>query len=346
MYFIDVKYLNMYSIRLQNFKQKKQDLWNCRCPLCGDSKRNTSKSRGYFFAVKGGVYYKCHNCGASMSLGSLIKQEDPNLYKEYTLERYKEGAAAHPRVAHKKIDFTETKPVFVKQEQPEELVDDVLRGLRRLDTMPPDHPAVKYVLNRKIPSFALKLLYFAPKFYKYVNNVQFKFPDETKDHPRLIIPFFNEHGKVFAFQGRAFGNEEPKYFTIKLDENMERIYGLERVDMSKRVFVVEGPIDSLFLPNSIAVSGSDFANQYIQGIAANSVIVFDNEPRNKEITKQIDKCINMGYNIALFPDTVQEKDINDMVKAGRTVDEIVDLINKNTFRGAEAKLKFVEWRKC
>jgi hypothetical protein len=257
------------------------------------------------------------------------------------MENYKEGVSKFS--PHKTPEVRDTLPVMV------ELSDDTLKGLRRIDTMPVDHPAVKYVAERLIPKEHWNKLYFAPKWMKYVNNVKYTYPDEAliNDHPRLVIPFFNEHGKVFAFQGRAFGNEDPRYMTIKLDDNMERIYGLDRTDFSQTVYAVEGPIDSLFLPNTVAVAGSSFDTAYMRGLASKLVVIFDNEPRNTQLCKQIKKCIDLNYKVCLFPNTVMQKDINDMVKVGhKTVDEIVDIINKNTFTGLEASVRFNEWRKC
>jgi hypothetical protein len=151
---------------------------------------------------------------------------------------------------------------------------------------------------------------------------------------------------VVAFQGRAFGSEEPKYYTIKIDETEEKIYGMDRLDFSRRIYVVEGPIDSLFLPNAIAVSGASFDTPTIRQLLTNATIVMDNEPRSKDITKQLSKYIDKGYNVVMYPDTVQEKDINEMILAGRTPSQILELINTNTFAGMEAKLRFSEWRKC
>jgi DNA primase len=163
----------------------------------------------------------------------------------------------------------------------------------------------------------------------------------------MIIPYFTPAGKCFAYQGRAYGDEDPKYFTIKVDETEEKIYGLDRIDYGKRIFVVEGPIDSLFLPNAIAVSGSSFDTPTIRKLLANATIVMDNEPRNKEIVKQLEKYIESGYSVCMFPDTVKQKDINEMVlEGGLSPDEIIELLNTHTYTGMEAKLKFINWRKC
>ena len=339
MLYIDAKYASILGSRLRNFKQKKDYLWNYSCPVCGDSSKNKLKARGFIYKMGADLFCKCHNCGHGTNLGNLIKYVDSTLYDEYVLERYKGGASKHN--AHKDVASI-LPPESPKQEL---LIDGILDGLKRLDMLDEEHPAVQYLINRQIPKDKWDLLYFCPKFKKYTNSVSFKFTNEDDDHPRMIIPYFKPNGKCFAYQGRAYGSEEPKYYTIKIDETEEKIYGLDRVDYSKRIYVVEGPIDSLFLPNAVAVSGASFDTPTIRKLLTNATIVMDNEPRNKDIVKQLDKYINLGYNVCMFPDTLQEKDINDMVLAGRSPDDILKTINTNTFSGMEAKLKFADWRK-
>lgn len=341
MLYIDTKYAQLLGPRLRNFKQKDDYTWNYSCPVCGDSSKNKLKARGYIYRAKQDLFVKCHNCGYGTNLGNLIKYVDTKLYDEYVLERYKAGATKHN--SHKNV--TEILPA---KKKPVELLDDILTPLKRLDTLALTHPAVQYLVKRKIPRDKWNLLYFAPKFKAFTNTVTPKFQEPVADeHPRMIIPFFTPHGKCFAYQGRAYGNEEPKYYTIKVDETEEKIYGLERVDYGKRIYVVEGPIDSLFLPNAIAVSGSSFDTPTIRKLLANATIVMDNEPRNKEIVKQLEKYIESGYSVCMFPDTVTQKDINEMVlEGGLTPDDIIELINTNTYAGMDAKLKFVNWRKC
>ena len=341
MLYIDIKYASILGAQLRNFRQVKPNTWNFSCPVCGDSSTKKNKARGYILNFKNGLTYKCHNCGLSCNFGNLLKRVDARLYDEYVLERYKENASKY--TDHKDVGkfVPETKaPVVLEWE------DEVLSSIHRLDKLDRSHPAVKYALDRKIPEEMLKLLYFAPKFKKFVNSFQPKFEEPIQgDHPRMIIPYFNKHGKCFAIGARAYGDETPKYYTIKVGEEVEKIYGLDRVDYSKRVYVVEGPIDSLFLPNAIAVSGASFDTPIIRQLLTNATLVMDNEPRNKDIVKQLKKYIDLGYNVVMYPDTVEEKDINDMVKAGRTPSEILNLINTNTFSGMEAKLKFVDWKK-
>ena len=223
-------------------------------------------------------------------------------------------------------------PVFKKK--------SVLKELQSISELETEHPAKKIVDKRKLPPSSLRDIYFCESFYKFTNTlIPNKFPSLDGDHPRLLIPFRDEQGEIFAYQGRAFGNETPKYITIKLKER-DKIFGLDRVDISKHFYVVEGPLDSLFIDNCLAVGGSDFDR-----IEGDFTVIFDNEPRNKEINKQIEKTINKGCSIVLWPEQVKEKDINDMILSGMSKEEIQKIITQNTFSGASAKLRFAEWRK-
>ena len=341
MLYIDAKYASILGTQLRNFRQVKPYTWNFSCPVCGDSSSKKNKARGYILNFKGGLTYKCHNCGLSCNFGNLLKRVDSRLYDEYVLERYKENASKY--TDHKDVGALLPKETAVV---PVEWEDEVLSSIKRLDRLDRNHPAVQYALDRKIPEKFLSLLYFAPKFKKFVNTFQPKFKEPiVDDHPRMIIPYFNKHGKCFAIGARAYGDEQPKYYTIKVNEEVEKIYGLDRIDYGRRIYVVEGPIDSMFLPNAIAVSGASFDTPTIRQLLTNATIVMDNEPRNKDIVKQLGKYIDLGYSVVMYPDTIEEKDINDMVKSGKSPDEILNIINTNTFSGMEAKLKFADWRK-
>ena len=335
MLYIDAKYVGQISYKLRNFKKKNDYYWNFSCPICGDSKKNELKARGFVYKNQDRLVYKCHNCGVSTSIGGLLKQLDPLVYNEYVLERYKENTSKHMPHANVK----EVAPEIA----PEISTDLIKAGAQSIQS---NQEALQYVMSRKIPADRWKDLYYVPKFKEFVNNLKYTFPDTTYDAPRLIIPFFDEDGKCIAFQGRAFGKEMPKYITIKLNEKKEKIYGLDRMDHNKKIYVTEGPIDSMFIPNAIAVAGAGFDTKFIDAIKDNATLIMDNEPRSKEITKFIEKLIDNNYTVCLWPETIAEKDINEMVLAGKSIEAIMDTINTNTFQGMEAKLKFTQWRKC
>jgi len=330
MSYIDTKYLNIISPYLQQFKKKGDNLWNFRCPYCGDSQKSRTKARGFVFRKKNDLFFKCHNCGVGASLGNLVKTIDSKTYKDYIMERYKKGVETR---SSPQPEFHFNAPVFRKR--------GILEGLKSIKNLPDDHPARQIVERRKLPLESLSDLYLCESFYKFTNSIiKGKFPSLGGDHPRLIIPFRDEDGEVFAYQGRAFGDEQPKYITIKIDTDRDKIFGLDKVDKSKPILVVEGPLDSLFLDNCIAVAGADFSN-----MEGDLTVIYDNEPRNKEINKQIEKTINQGKSVCLWPDTMKCKDINDMVIAGYTKEELQEIITNNTLSGVAAKLRFAEWRR-
>jgi hypothetical protein len=271
------------------------------------------------------------------TLGNLIKYVDSKTHKDYIMERYKSGVKTNNPEPEFKFDA----PVFKKK--------SVLKGLLSISELEEEHPARKIVNKRKLPISSLRDIYLCESFYKFTNTlIPNKFPSLDGDHPRLLIPFRDEQGEIFAYQGRAFGDEQPKYITIKLKDE-DKIFGLDRVTKDKHIYVVEGPLDSLFIDNCIAVGGADFDRPVsIEGrLISNGevTVIFDNEPRNKEINKQIEKTINHGRRIVIWPDSMRHKDINDMIIAGYTKEQVQEIITDKTFCGAAAKLRFAEWRK-
>ena len=329
--YIDLKFINDLSGRLEQFKKKTDYLYNFRCPHCGDSKKSKSKARAYFYRKKNDMFFKCHNCGLGQNLANFIKFIDPNLYSQYVLERYKNSAPATPTP---KFDFKPTK--FKDQ--------TILDDLKSISDLPEDHPARLYCSKRKIPEKYFNILYFADKFGALVNKVKPNTYNNKSEHPRLIIPFYDPTGKFFAFQGRAFGNELPKYLTIKLDESKQKIYGLERVNFQEHIYIVEGPVDSLFIKNCVAAAGADL-NLKNKIPSEQITYIFDNEPRNGEIVKRMYDVIEKDFNIVIWPDHMQLKDVNDMILSGLTISEIKDIISKNTFSKLEALTKLNYWKK-
>ena len=329
--YIDLKFITNISSRLEQFKQKNDYLYNFRCPHCGDSKKSKLKARAYLYRIKNDMFFKCHNCGMGQNLANFIKHIDPKMYSEYILERYKGSTPATP-----KPKFDDFKPVFKETT----VIDD----LKKVSELADDHPVRKYVEDRKIPKEYHNILFLCDKFMTLVNKVKPNTYKVIKDHPRLIIPFYDTTGKIFAFQGRAFGNEQPKYLTIKLDESKQKVYGLERINFTQHINIVEGPIDSLFIDNCLAAAGADlFLNKKVK--PENVTYIFDNEPRNKEIIKRMYKVIEKDFNIVIWPNDIQLKDVNDMIKSGMTKDEVADIISNNTYSQLSALTKLSYWKK-
>ena len=336
--FIDRKYLKLISPKLNRFTQKKEDLFNFRCPFCGDSQKHLHKARGYVYRKKNDYYYKCQNCGVGHTMYNFINLLDANMVKEYSMERYTNGETGnqnYPKPEKKELKF-ET-PVFKKRKE---------INLPKIIDLPMDHYAAQYCIGRKIPEATYNTLHYANDFKQFIDEL---LPDHGKelkeDDPRLIIPFYDIDGSLLAVQGRSLRDSKIRYITIKLAEESIKIFGLDRVNKEEKVYVTEGPIDSLFLPNAVATADANLANAVNYIPREKLVLVFDNEPRNKDICKLMDKAIENHFAICIWPEMMQEKDINDMILSGFTSDEIVDIINKNTFVNLRAKMEFIQWKK-
>jgi hypothetical protein len=319
--FVDVKYINLISSRFQKFKKVKNNLYNFRCPICGDSQKNKTKARGYLYQVKNNTNFKCHNCGINISFNNFLKQIDTTIHKQYTFEKFKEGNTGR--------NFTVDEPVF-NFEVPK------FKPKLDLPKVSENANANEYLTKRKLNPHNY---YYAEKFKSWTNTFKEVFDDISKDEPRIIIPLFYQNTLV-GFQGRALGPSKIKYITVMLDDNAPKIYGLDEVKKDQTVYITEGPFDSTFIRNSIALCGAD-GDVGKWGIG-DCVWIYDNEPRNAEIHRRIEQCISKGDKVVIWPSSIKEKDINDMVLSGLDVQSVIEL---NTYSGLEAKLKFTTWKK-
>ena len=318
----DAKYIGLVSSRLQKFKRVKADLFNFRCPICGDSQKHKNKARGYFYQVKANTNFKCHNCGASMSFNNFLKQIDTTLHKQYTMEKFKEGFTGKNFVVDEpKLEFT--KPIFRKK------ID-----LPRASEVP---VAKNYLEKRNLDA---SQFYFAAKFKEWTNTQKHTFDTIGRDESRIIIPMYDTDKNLIGFQGRSLGPNSVKYITVMLQDEAPKLFGLDKIDDTKPIYITEGPFDSTFLENSVAMCGSDLD---IRSFGWSSYIwVFDNEPRNREIVKRISNTIDKGEQVIIWPKQIVEKDINDMALAGH---DIMSILESNTYSGLKAKVKFNTWKK-
>ena len=318
---IDSKFIGLLSSRLEKFKRVKSNLYNFRCPICGDSKKNKSKTRGYLYAVKANTNFKCHNCGASMSFNNFLKQVDPAIHKQYVLEKFKSGHTGRNFVIDEP-DFKFDAPKFKKK-----------INLPKASENP---NSAGYLTARRLDPAQF---YYAEQFKKFVNTLKPTFDDTRYDEERIIIPLYYEK-KLIGLQGRSVGPNPIKYITVMLDDDAPKIYGLDKIRRDAPVYVTEGPFDSTFVRNSIAMCGAD-ADVDKWGVS-NPVWIYDNEPRNREITNRISKTIDSGQLVVIWPNGIDDKDINDMVMSGLDVQSVIE---SNTYSGLEAKLKFNTWKK-
>ena len=328
--YIDKKYVSLLSPKLRNFKQRGDFLWNFSCPICGDSNKNKLKARGYIYKRKDAFFFMCHNCGTSTSFINFMKKEDPHLYKEYLLERYSNQNSA-PEI--KATEFI-TKPTF-------SIPKTV--NLPPVQALPDEHPAKKYLKDRHVP---LEHFYYASDFKEFIENLV---PENTKElykEDRIVIPFYDKDGILLGVQGRAIGPSKIKYITMKVSEDAVKIFGWDKIDISKRIYVVEGPIDSLFIQNAVATMDANLlVASRIIGLDNSYTFVYDNEPRNKQIVSNMKKAITLGKDICIWPSDIKHKDINEMVLNGLPPAAIQHIIDNNTFSGLQATMKLNQWSK-
>ena len=318
---VDSKYINLVSSRLQKFKRVKPDLYNFRCPICGDSKKNKSKTRGYLYTIKADVNFRCHNCGASMTFSSFLKKIDVTMHKQYVFERFKNNKTGRGTVVEDpKFNFQA--PKFSPK-----------MDLPRASEI----SAAKLYLEKR--GLDPTQFYYTNKFKAWVNTLVEKFDNIEYDEPRIIIPLIYEN-QLIGFQGRALGPNSVKYITIMLEENAPKVYGIDKINEKEPIYIVEGPFDSHFLDNSVAMVGADLDTRPFGW--SNYIWVFDNEPRNREIVNRISKTIDRGEQVVIWPNNILEKDLNDMVLSGHDVQTV---IKSNTYVGLEAKLKFNTWKR-
>ena len=323
MLYIDSKYIGLVSARLEKFKRTKDHLYTFRCPYCGDSQKSKNKTRGYLFQKKGDFIFKCHNCGMSKGFSNFLKDLDPVLHGQFTVERYKQGLTGKHRNVPDPV-FSFNKPTFKKKV--------------KLPLASTNARAGDYLKKRKLNPTKF---YYTNRFKHFCNTYKPTFESTRNDHERIIIPMYDENNDLIGFQGRALDAfQKPKYLTVMLNEDSPKLYGLDTINKEKPVYIVEGPFDSTLLENSVAMCGSDVDIRTLGW--SNYIWVFDNEPRNRENINRIDKTIDRGDQVIIWPNHIVEKDINDMVLSGLNVE---DLLESNIYSGLEAKLKLKSWKK-
>ena len=231
---VDAKYISLLSTRLEKFKKVKPTLYNFRCPICGDSKKNKNKTRGYIYPVKANTNFKCHNCGASMSFNNFLKKVDPSLHKQYTMEKFKEGFTGKNFVAEEPQLKFEAPKFKKKLKLPKAIENPRASG---------------YLMARRLdPS----KFYYAEKFKEFTNSLKPTFESTKHEEERIVIPLFYNDNLV-GFQGRSLGESKVKYITVMLDDDAPKIYGLDTIDKNERVYITEGPFDSTFIRNACAM---------------------------------------------------------------------------------------------
>lgn len=369
MIFIDSKYLGLLSPQLDLFKRTNTNVWNFRCPFCGDSQTDKTKARGYIYARNGMLKYKCHNCDVPLGKGNsfhvFLRELDKGLYKDYLFEKMRaqmsedRGLNEPDKKKEEEIPnilLTSSRnladllspveesasPSLIKASMMESYVEEC----PTLDTLPDDHPAVVYMNDRLVPKEMFKHVGYVEGYKAYINSFT---PDRYNayyDFSAIIFHLKTPEGLLTGIQGRRMGGacEDIRYMTTtinaKLAQESGRLFGAERINKQYPVIVVEGPIDSLFLPNCLAVCGSDMGRIPFK----NRIFIPDNEPRNAQIVKKIKKLFEANERVTLLPREYQGDDINDLFKKGLTLNDVRELIKNHTFDGIRGMIEFNNWR--
>ena len=344
MLWLERKYLSMVMANLDRSKWVNENTLNHRCPYCGDSQKNIYKSRGYHFVKEQSFIYKCHNCGKTTSSVNFLKENFPVVHREYLKEYLSEQGHKPKRKmpSSEKFKFTPQTDILNKSESKNK--DSSLKAIAFLAAEKTE--ARQYLIDRKVPEYAIKDIWFVPQA-QTLHLLSDRYTDRVLGNdPRIVLPFYDENGELVGVSGRAINNSPLRYLTMRFRDDVPLIFNLNSVDRTKTIYVTEGPIDSLFLPNGIAVAGSDF-KKIPEDIKDNAILVYDNEPRNKEIIKKMDEVIDLGYRVCIWNDKriTEYKDINDMIMSGLSESEVVDIINSNTVYGLSAKLQLMEYKK-
>jgi len=331
----DTKYLSLLSPRLDRFKKVRDYLWNFRCPQCGDSHKSKSKARGYVYRKKTDLFFKCHNCGVGQSVGNLIKDLDPYLHKQYIMERYRAGETGQRK--SKAPEFKFETPKF----KPKKTTID----LPSIESLPKEHYARVYCEGREIPQQFMDKIFYAEDFKNWALSVcQVDYSNLMGKEPRLVIPFFDRNNQLIGAQGRALQESKIRYVTVKVHEDAPKVFGLERWNSDQHTYLVEGPIDSLFLPNCLAMAGADMSDLSILD-NTKTTLIFDNEPRNFQIVKSMVRSLQDGWKIVVWPNSITCKDINDMVLTSIKDARLVEIINRNTYSGQRGEWEVHSWKK-
>jgi len=262
----------------------------------------------------------------------FLKEIDSRLYEEYLVESFGKR---------------ETQIQQKKEEKQFDLKPGAFKLLQKVSYLEKDHPCLSYVKQRKIPSEKWSDLYFCPNFMSWVNlTIPNKFDEKALkyDSGRLVIPFMNKEGKIHAFTGRALESDPVRYILIVLNETIPSVYGLDRVNFNYWTYVTEGPIDAMFLENSLATCGGNMIEKLHSFPKEKLRLVFDNESSSKDTIKRMRSAIRQGYNVVIWPKKQLGKDVNSMVQDYHILPkDIMSTLEENTFHGPKAELTLNIW---
>ena len=336
------KYILLLSNILEGFKETSPGTFNCRCPICGDSKKNKHKKRGYWLHKNGVYKYFCHNCGATRSVENFLKEFAPNLAQEYKLEVLKEKNDLHQSLPSAVDDCADVTSNYVPS-----VGKKPFKELKAISQLSHNHPAKLYITGRKIPSNLHYKIFYTDNGYTWAKKwLPEKFTKEFDGNdPRIVLPLLDKKGKCYGAVARSILPTAQRYLKMIWGDESGYVYGLDTVKTSDQIYVFEGQFDSMFIPNSIAVGSMHFDLIKKHLPSMDPVIILDNEPRNVGTVGQLMKAVDKGYKVCVWPSHIEDKDVNDMVINGMDPVDIKQIIDTNTHSGLKAKLAITAWKK-
>lgn len=341
---LEEKYIGIVGSELSRFRRQSRNTYNFRCPFCGDSQKRMNIGRGYFFLNKGQYFFKCHNCNIGLSLRGFLKRTNESLFREFQLDLLRHERPLSPSsfsaaVPEQAPSPKETTMFGFKRSRSSPL------SLPSIASLPTDHLAVAYCRRRQLPDASLSHLYFTDEWTTWLTELGWSYAMPEDHAPRLILPWFDREGVLLGAQARRLDvtGKAARYVTLKRSDDTPKIYGWDRLDPQRLIYVVEGPLDSWFLPNCVAAMGADLLHlhdHYLSGYRA--VYIWDNEPRNLDVSRHLQAAIARGLSVVIWPSSIQQKDLNDMAQAGV---DLLPLITAHTYHGLRANLEFLRWKK-
>lgn len=333
---LDKKYTYLIAGSLRRFKWVSSNVANFRCPFCGDSQSSQIKARGYLFLKQHTYLFKCHRCGLALPFGAFLKRLSRSLYDEYVMEKLTDTAPAVP---------PQTVPEILSLPMRLTHYEDVFQLTSA--TLPTHlHPVRAFAAQRGIPDIGLRRLYATSRARAWLAPlVGAEKAERVHDNePYLVIPLRMPDRTWYGAQLRPIDHKN--YYTFRWGHDTLRVFGLDAWNPNALTYIVEGPLDSLFLPNALACCGSDFLGALDTMTNAGysvqtRVLVWDNEPRNKEITKKLRRAITNGERVVIWRNH-HAKDINDSAKAGF---DVASLVATHTYQGLNAELEYATWVK-
>uniref|UniRef100_A0A6C0JWX7 DNA primase n=1 Tax=viral metagenome TaxID=1070528 RepID=A0A6C0JWX7_9ZZZZ len=336
--YIDAKYVNLISYNLRNFKRKNEQLYQASCPFCGDSKKDKTKARLFIFKNKNSLFVKCFNCGKSTTFANLLKYISPILYSEYVLETYSDNQSLNP---------LRTSSIMEKMRFDNVSKQKSFNNAEWCDKLPENHVCVQYLQSRKIPIAAYSKLLYTANFKELADEIYIDHGKTLECDSRLVIPMYDKYHVLYGIAGRALYDcsDRMRYITLRTNDSEDKlVYGVDQIDSTKDIRVVEGQLDSLFIDNCIAVCCAELNIAEELFPKEKLILIPDNEPRAPIQVKKIKGFIKKGFNVVLFPEYISQKDVNLMIMNG--VNDLENIIVNNTFQGIRAELEFAKWSKC